>query len=179
VVDRREAFSCVHATLAGSATVRPARHAPPIRMTTTILHFGFRGVKVTSPFVEFLADGVEPPPMICGAETLLVAHSRDPTEPCRVRTNELQIKQSAATSDGVGEKPWLSDDEILFDDLVIVVTGPSADEPSQISKGRALTAICANSRGAELATSWWLVVRAQTHHAVTTAAAAGWSSSNS
>jgi hypothetical protein len=40
----------------------------------TIVRFGFRVVKATPPLVEFLADGVDPPSMICRAETFLIGH---------------------------------------------------------------------------------------------------------
>jgi len=43
-------------------------------MGTTIVRFAFRGVKVTPPFVELVADGVDPPPMIWRAEPLLLGH---------------------------------------------------------------------------------------------------------
>jgi hypothetical protein len=41
---------------------------------------GFRGVKATSPLIELLADGVDPPTMICCAEILPIGHLRDRSE---------------------------------------------------------------------------------------------------
>jgi hypothetical protein len=61
--------------LAGSPTVSAARHAPPIRVSATIVRLRLRIVKATSPLVELFADGVDPPPMIVRAETFLIGHS--------------------------------------------------------------------------------------------------------
>ncbi|HZJ31673.1 MAG TPA: hypothetical protein VFD21_08895 [Vicinamibacterales bacterium] len=44
-------------------------------MSATIVRLRLRIVKATSPLVELLADGVDPPPMIVRAETFLIGHS--------------------------------------------------------------------------------------------------------
>ena len=60
--------------LCGSPTIRSARNAPAIGVTATVLGFGLRRVEVTSPSVEFVAKGVEPPAMIGGVEVSPFGH---------------------------------------------------------------------------------------------------------
>jgi len=67
-------------SLAGSPSVSASRLAPPIGVSATIVRFGLRVVKTTSPLVELLTDGVDPPPMIGRAEPLLIGHSEDRSE---------------------------------------------------------------------------------------------------
>jgi len=59
----------------GSPATGSARRAPAITVAATVLRFGFRGVEVPSPQVEFFTERVDPPSMIAGAETLLICHT--------------------------------------------------------------------------------------------------------
>jgi hypothetical protein len=79
-------------TLVGSPTVSFTRHAPTIGLSATIVRAGFRGVKATSPLIEFLADGVDPPTMICCAEILPIGHLRDRSELSRAELMSWQSK---------------------------------------------------------------------------------------
>ena len=58
-----------------SPATSSARGAPAISVRATVLRLGFRGVEVPSPQVEFFTEGVDPPSMIAGAETLLICHT--------------------------------------------------------------------------------------------------------
>jgi len=74
------AFGKAGCSLVGSPTVSSTRHTPAIGLSATIVRVGFRGVKATSPLIELLADGVDPPTMICCAEILPIGHLRDRSE---------------------------------------------------------------------------------------------------
>ena len=68
--------------LRGSAAISAARNAPPIELGATVLRFGFRGIEVPSPLVEFVSQRVQAPSVIYGAETLLLRHYLDGNELC-------------------------------------------------------------------------------------------------
>ena len=57
-----------------SPAVDSAWRAPAIDVRAAVLRLGFRGVELPSPQVELFTESVDPPPMIAGAETLLICH---------------------------------------------------------------------------------------------------------
>lgn len=51
-----------------------AREAAPIGLRTAVLRFRFGRIEVTTPFVEFVPEGVDALSMIRRAETFMFAH---------------------------------------------------------------------------------------------------------
>jgi hypothetical protein len=57
-----------------SPALSAAREAAPIGLRAAVLRFRFGRIEVTTPFVEFVPEGVDALSMIRRAETLLFAH---------------------------------------------------------------------------------------------------------